>query len=142
MKQTVSITLIAAITLLAAPAAQGQVAGTTTLGVMTTKVQVVAPGWSAKRQIIGKPVRNEDGEEVGRIDDLIVSPEGGVSYAIIGAGGFVGMNRHHVAIPARQLVEIDGGFVLPGANRAVIKALPAFEYAQPTSASALEATFR
>jgi hypothetical protein len=136
MKQTVSNTLLAALALLAASAAQCQVAGTSTLGVVTTKVQVVAPGWSAKRQIIGKPVRNEDGEEVGRIDDLIVTPEGGVSYAVIGAGGFVGLKRHHVAIPARQLVELDGGFVLPGATRAVIKALPAFEYAPTTSQGA------
>jgi sporulation protein YlmC with PRC-barrel domain len=140
MKQVVSLTLLAASALLASPAAQCQVAGTTTLGVVTTKVQVVAPGWSAKRQIIGKRVRNEEGEEVGRIDDLIVSPDGGVSYAVIGAGGFVGMNRHHVAIPARQLVEVDGSFMLPGATRAVIKALPAFEYAPTTSVSAPAAT--
>ena len=49
-------------------------------------------------------------------------------------GGFVGLKRHQVAIPVAQLQERDGSFVLPGATKAAIKALPAFEYAKPSPA--------
>ena len=80
MKRSFLIAL-AALTGLAAAAASAQVAGTTTLGVAT--LEVAASGWSAKRQIIGKPVYNEDGAEVGTIDDLVVARDTAVSFVII-----------------------------------------------------------
>jgi len=136
MKRSVHTILLALASLLAAPHAFSQVAGTTTIGVEVTKLQFVASGWSAKKQILGKIVYNEEGDTVGRIDDLIIAPNSAVSFVIVGAGGFVGLKRHHVAIPAEQLGERDGNFVLPGATKAVIKALPAFEYAKPSGAQA------
>jgi hypothetical protein len=47
-----------------------------------------------------------------------------VSYAIVGAGGFLGVGKHDIAIPASQLKQQDGKFVLPGATKEAIKALP------------------
>ena len=126
MKRSFVITLVA-LTTLAAAGAHAQVAGTTTLGVAA--LEMVASGWSAKRQILGKPVYNEDSAEVGKIVDLIVARDTAVSFVIISAGGFVGMNRHPVAIPVGQLTEHEGRFLLPGATKAAIKALPSFDYA-------------
>ena len=126
MKRSFVIALVA-LTALAAAAARAQVAGTTTVGVAT--LDVVASGWSAKRQILGKPVYNEDGAEVGKIDDLVIAPDTAVSFVIISAGGFVGLNRHRVAVPVEQLTEREGRFLLPGATKAAIKALPPFDYA-------------
>jgi hypothetical protein len=108
--------------------ARAQVAGSTTIGVAVAQVQSVALGWSAKKQIIGRTVYNEAGEKVGRVDDLIVTPDDAVSFAIVGVGGFIGVNRHHVAIPVGQLLPQAGDFVLAGATKAAIKALPAFDY--------------
>ena len=126
-----ALSLLLAMTAWAASTpAPAQVAGTTTIGVAVADVQVVALGWSAKKQILGRMVYNEDAEQVGRIDDLIVAPDSAVSFVIIGAGGFVGVRRHHVAIPAMQLTERDGLLVLPGATKAAIKAMPVFDYAQ------------
>ena len=48
---------------------------------------------------------------------------------IVGAGGFVGVGRHDVAIPVTHLNQKDGKFILPGATKDAIKALPKFEYA-------------
>jgi sporulation protein YlmC with PRC-barrel domain len=110
--------------------AAAQVAGSTTLGVTVEELKAVAIGWSAKKQILGKPVYNEKNVRVGRIDDIIVTPERAVSYVIVGAGGFVGLGRHDVAIPVNQLQEQDGKYVLPGATKEAIKALPKFEYAK------------
>jgi hypothetical protein len=126
MKRSFVIALIA-LTALAAAAARAQVAGTTTLGV--AKLEVVASGWSAKRQILGKSVYNEDGAEVGKIDDLVIARDTAVSFVVISAGGFVGINRHRVAVPVEQLTEREGRFLLPGATKAAIKALPPFDYA-------------
>ena len=53
-----------------------------------------------------------------------------MSYVIVGAGGFVGLGRHEVAIPINQLQEQDGKYVLSGATKEAIKALPKFEYAR------------
>ena len=110
--------------------AASQVAGSTTLGVSVEEVKAGAIGWSAKRQILGKAVYNEKKEQVGRIDDIIVTPERAVSYVIVGAGGFVGLGRHDVAIPVNQLQQQDGKYVLSGATKEAIKSLPKFEYAK------------
>ena len=110
--------------------AMAQVAGSTRLGVSIEEVKIVASGWSAKKQILGKTVFNENNEKVGRIDDLIVAPTGELSFVIVGAGGFVGVGRHDVAIPVQQIQLQDGKFVLPGATKAAVKALPKFEYAK------------
>jgi hypothetical protein len=110
--------------------AMAQVAGSTRLGVSVEEVKIVASGWSAKKQILGKTVFNEKNEKVGRIDDLIVAPTGELSFVIVGAGGFVGVGRHDVAIPVQQMQLQDGTFVLPGATKAAVKALPKFEYAK------------
>jgi hypothetical protein len=136
MNKPLTTALLALVSLVAAPHAQAQVAGTATVGIQVAALQLVASGWSAKKQILGKIVYNEDGDQVGRIDDLIIAPDTAVSFVIVGAGGFVGLKRHHVAIPAEQLRERDGTFVLPGATKAAIKALPAFDYADPSPGQA------
>jgi sporulation protein YlmC with PRC-barrel domain len=110
--------------------ASGQVAGSTTIGVTVENMKTVALGWSAKKQVLNKTVYNENKEKVGVIDDLIIAPDGSLSFAIVGAGGFVGLGRHDIAIPIEQLKTDGGTFVLPGATKAAIKALPKFEYAK------------
>jgi sporulation protein YlmC with PRC-barrel domain len=110
--------------------AAAQVAGSTRLGVTVEELRTVALGWSAKKQILGQPVYNEKNEKVGGIDDVIIAPDSSVSYVIVGAGGFLGVGKHDIAIPASQLKQQDGKFVLPGASKEAIKALPKFEYAR------------
>lgn len=106
------------------------VAGTTTLGVTATEVQAVATGWSLKKSVLGKSVYNEEGKSVGKIDDVIVAPDKAVSYAIVGAGGFLGMGKHDVAIPVNQFRVENNKITLPGATKDALKALPKFEYAK------------
>ena len=122
----ISIALLAAV----AGPARAQVAGSTRLGVAVEQTRAVALGWSAKKQVIGKAVYNEQNQRVGTIDDLIIAPDTAVSFVIIGAGGFVGLGRHDVLIPVEQLKQQDKKFVLPGASKEAIKALPKFEYAK------------
>ena len=104
-----------------------QVVGSTQLAV--AELRDVAMGWSAKRQVLGKMVYNDSGDGIGKVDDIIVAPDKAISYAIIGAGGFLGMGRHDVAIPVSQLKQTDGKFVLAGATKDALKAMQPFEYA-------------
>jgi sporulation protein YlmC with PRC-barrel domain len=109
---------------------RAQVAGSTTVGISVEEMKVVALGWSAKKKILGKAVYNDKNEKIGTVDDLIITPDKSVSYAIIGAGGFLGMGKHDVAVPVGQFKEDKGRIVLAGATKDALKAMPKFEYAK------------
>jgi sporulation protein YlmC with PRC-barrel domain len=122
-----TLTTVALATLLATPI-HAQIAGSTTVGVEVRELSDVALGWSVKRQILGRNVYNENGERVGKVDDLIVTPDKALSFAIIGAGGFVGFGHHDIAIPVNLFQRHNGRLVLAGATKEAIKAMPNFEY--------------
>ena len=113
------------------PAAQEKtpVAGMS-IGVSADELVTVAKGWSAKNQIMGKDVYNDKSEKVGVVDDLIITPDKAVSYAIVGTGGFIGMDKHDVAIPVNQLKMEGGTITLPGATQEAVKAMHTFQYAK------------
>lgn len=106
----------------------GHVAGVAPLGVTVTSMNAVVLGWSAKKAVLGKVVMNDQKQKIGKIDDIIITPDNSVSFAIIGTGGFLGLGKHDVAIPMNQLTNVNNDFVLPGATKDALKALPAFEY--------------
>jgi len=108
--------------------AQAQVAGSTVVGSATAELRKVTAGWSANRQVLGQAVFNDKNERIGAVDDVVIAPDKAISYAIIGAGGFLGVGRHDVAIPVSQLTQVDGKFVLAGATKDGLKAMPSFEY--------------
>ena len=113
--------------------AAAQVAGSTVIGVSATEIRELALGWSAKRQVLGSTVYNDKNERIGTVDDIIIAPDKAVSYAIIGVGGFLGVDRHDVAVPVSQIKLQNGKYVLVGGTRDALKTAPAFEYAPPTS---------
>src|SRR3981081_3844403 len=132
MKRSIAIAATA-VAVLFGPmvSSQGQqVVGSTQRGVAVAELRDVTVGWSAKRQILGQSVYNDKGAAIGKADDIIIAPDKAVSYAIIGAGGFLGVGKHDVAIPVSQLKESDGKIVLAGATKEVIKSMPPFEYAR------------
>jgi sporulation protein YlmC with PRC-barrel domain len=114
--------------------ATAQVAGsTTTFGVTITEASEVARGWSVKKGILGKTVYDDAGNKIGSVQDLIITPENHVSYVIVGAGGFIGMGRHDVAIPIAQIHEVGSKIVMPGATKEIVKGMPSFSYAKDTT---------
>ena len=132
MKLTLAAVALAS-TLCGPAPASAQTAGATTT-TTTTSVAVIqatqlAEGWSVKKTLMGKTVYNGIGVKVGNVEDLIISPERGVSYVIVGAGGFVGIGRHDVAIAVDQIRSVSGRLIMAGATQASIKAMPDFEYA-------------
>jgi sporulation protein YlmC with PRC-barrel domain len=130
VEKPIHILVLAGIALISTAVSHAQVAGTTLLGVSVAEMHDVALGWSVKRTILGQPVYNDKNERVGSVDDLIVTPDKAVSYAIVNVGGFLGLAKHDVAIPVSQLKLIDKKLVLPGATKEALKASPEFQYAQ------------
>ena len=132
MKNTI---LVAAMVLasLQAVNVQAEVVGGVIVGVTVDEVVALANGWSAKKSILGKPVYNEKGDKIGTVDDLIIAPNKTLSYAIIGAGGFLGIGKYDVAIPVTHINEVNGKMALKGATKESIKQMPEFFYTTNTA---------
>jgi sporulation protein YlmC with PRC-barrel domain len=131
MQQHIVVGVIASVMwALVGGTALGQVAGSTTLGLTVEEQKVLAVGWSAKKNILGTAVYNSSNEKIGAVEDLIIAPDKAVSFAIVGTGGFLGIDRHDVAIPIGQLKLEGDKLLLPGATKEGLKALPKFEYAK------------
>jgi sporulation protein YlmC with PRC-barrel domain len=107
--------------------------GTTTVGVNVTESTQLALGWSVKNTLMGKMIYNEAGDKVGKVEDLIISPDRKVTYVIVGAGGFIGIGRHDVAVAVGQIQDNAGKLIMAGATKDMIKAMPVFTYATDTS---------
>jgi len=138
MKKKLSSVALAALTVVGAlcsaePVAAQVVGGTSTIEASITESTKLAMGWSVKKTLMGKTIYNDAGQKVGKVDDLIISPDKNVSYVIVGAGGFVGIGKHEVAVPVTQIQDKAGKLVMAGATKDTIKAMPEFTYATDTS---------
>jgi hypothetical protein len=134
---TLTPLLLIWVTSVAPPAAQGQqlaqatplpAAGLIPLGVTVIEMRAVVAGWSAKKDILGKHVQNGRKEDLGTIQDIIITPKNEAAFAIIGVGGFLGIAERLVAIPTRQLKVQDGHFLLAGATKDTLTRMPPFIY--------------
>ena len=106
-------------------AAAAPVAGVIPLGVTRVEADLIAPGYRASK-LLKQKVYNDKGEKIGEIDDLVLTPDGTLSAAVVEVGGFLGMGKHRVAIPVKQFTAIHPKVTLPGATKEALKGLPEF----------------
>jgi sporulation protein YlmC with PRC-barrel domain len=97
--------------------------------ISSSELSQVVTGWSAKKQILGKTVFNDKNQKIGVIDDVVIGPDKTVSYAIIGAGGFLGVGKHDVAISINHFEQHGEKFVIAGVTKEALKSAPEFKYA-------------
>jgi sporulation protein YlmC with PRC-barrel domain len=90
--------------------------------------QNVATGYRVSK-VRGSTVYNDSNESIGKVDDIIISVDGKNPFAVLSAGGFLGIGDHLVALPYQSLKITDERIVLPGGTREQLKALPQFTYA-------------
>lgn len=81
-------------------------------------------GAAVKEDLVGKTVYNENGDSIGEVQDVVVS-NGKATQYVIGAGGFLGMGKHDVAIPFDKVSNQNGKLILSGYTKEQLKALPA-----------------
>lgn len=124
---------------------------TTSLAAMLLAAPVSADGWQSTKQtnpqlsasttrivkidylfsandIIGEAVRNGKGEELGSVEDLIVTSQERVVMAILSVGGVLGLGDKLVAVSYDELHRAADGFVLFDITPAAVEELPSFSY--------------
>jgi hypothetical protein len=98
-----------------------------TASLMKVDPASLATGYRTSK-MVGSTVVNENNQAVGTIDDLIVTPNEKVPFAVLSVGGFLGMGTKYVVVPFSSLQVKDKQMVLPGATKDSLKALPEFTY--------------
>lgn len=75
--------------------------------------------------LVGATVYNGAGASIGEISNLLISPQGTVSMAVLSVGGFLGMDSKLVAVPYSALKFVPSannrsatGAVMPGTTQA------------------------
>lgn len=105
------------------------IAGATPLGVTVDEQALITRGWRVS-ELLHAEVYNGAKQNIGRVDDLVIAPDGTLSIAVIDVGGFLGIGRHRVAIPMRQLTASKPKrLVLTGATKEALMKMPEFYYA-------------
>jgi sporulation protein YlmC with PRC-barrel domain len=99
-----------------------------TIQLVKVDVMKVSTGYRASK-VIGSSVVNEAGDTVGKVDEIIVGPDGKAPFVILSVGGFLGMGDKLVALPYEQMKADGKKIVLPGATKDSLKSLPEFKYA-------------
>jgi sporulation protein YlmC with PRC-barrel domain len=90
-------------------------------------------GWSIRHGLLGRPIyASAGGKQIGTVLDVIVTSSAAPYVLVIGAGGFIELHGHAVAVPMDAVVEQGGLLIMPGATRASLKAMPRFTYAKAT----------
>ena len=129
MRQLIAAAAVVTAVLLTGPAqtfAQGA-----TQKITTVDVKTLGTGLRASK-IIGSDVVNENKDSIGKIDDLLISTDAHDVFAVISVGGFLGMGSKLVAVRYEDLRRASDttGFILPGASKESLSALPEYTYAK------------
>lgn len=90
-----------------------------------------ADEWRSTK-LVGLTVYNQANEKVGDINDLILGPDGKISSAVIGVGGFLGMGEKLVAVSFSDLQlnrDADGTMrVTINSSKEALENAPDFKY--------------
>jgi hypothetical protein len=89
--------------------------------------QSLATGYRTSK-VVGSTVVNGANETVGTIDDLIVTPNDKVPFAVLSVGGFLGIGTKYVVVPYNALEVNDKRMMLRDATKESLKSLPEFKY--------------
>lgn len=94
-------------------------------------------------KVIGSTVYGGDGNDsIGSVDDIIIPRDGGNPVAVLSVGGFLGIGAKLVAVPYERLQhDADRDrWMLPGATKESLTALPTFAYDTDRGGSSTTAT--
>lgn len=81
------------------------------------------------KKIIGYELRNPQGEDLGKIDDLMVNLEKGeVEYVVVEFGSFLGMGGKLFAVPFKELkLDSDNKSFILDRDKEYLKKSPGFD---------------
>lgn len=85
--------------------------------------------WLAS-DVYGAGVYDPKQNKIGDVDDLVINREGQITKAVIGVGGFLGIDKKDVAIPFTELkvtTKNDKTWLVLDTTKDQLKAAPAFD---------------
>jgi sporulation protein YlmC with PRC-barrel domain len=85
-------------------------------------------GWYRASEIVDHAVKNDQGEELGEMDDLIIRRNGKVKKAILQVGGFLEIGDRLVAVPFKSLKKRDKEDIVYSITRENLEEHPEFSY--------------
>jgi sporulation protein YlmC with PRC-barrel domain len=79
--------------------------------------------------LTGDRVKNETGEDLGKVDDIMIDiPSGRIAYAVLSFGGFLGMGNKLFAIPWSSFtVDEDEKCFILNIDKATLENAPGFD---------------
>jgi sporulation protein YlmC with PRC-barrel domain len=88
--------------------------------------QQMAGNFSRASELMDKNVQNMQGEDLGSIDDLIITRNGQVAYLIVSKGGVLGMGEDNIPIPFRnaQFDPQQDAVILPNVSKQALENAP------------------
>jgi sporulation protein YlmC with PRC-barrel domain len=107
--------------------ATGTTGPTMTTAMPRVDASAVNKGFRTSK-VVGASVVNSNNETIGKIDDLIVTPDEKVPFAIVSVGGFLGIGDKLVVVPYSSFSMNNDQVVLAGATKDSLKALPDYTY--------------
>ncbi len=115
--------------------AQNSIHHAPTVGSQVNAVEVlvhgtVAHGYRASK-LLERSIHNAQNDEIGRVHDIVISGSGNTAFAVVGVGGFLGIDEKLVAVPTDEF-EIEGAdkVLLPEATKKQLEAMPAFHWSE------------
>ncbi|MEJ0093521.1 MAG: PRC-barrel domain-containing protein [Methylocella sp.] len=127
MRRAITLLASAAFTATAFSTAAISQGAPQTVTLMRVDPASLATGYRTSK-VVGSTVVNEADQNVGTIDDLIVTPSEKVPFAVLSVGGFLGIGTKYVVVPFSSLQVQGKKMVLPGATKDSLKSLPDFKY--------------
>ncbi len=81
-------------------------------------------------KMIGQDVVNKEGDEIGTIDNILITDTDNVEYAIISVGGFLGIGDKLVAVPKTNLQfnKKEENVMLKNITKEQLESAPEFDY--------------
>jgi sporulation protein YlmC with PRC-barrel domain len=77
-------------------------------------------------KLVGSPVYNAKGEEIGTISDVLVAPSGGSSMAVLSVGRYIGKDDKMVAVPLSNIEMNQGKMLIPAASQLSLEQMHEF----------------
>jgi hypothetical protein len=127
MKKVLVLASAAIICIALLPGRAGAQGTPQTVELVKVDVHTLSAGYRSSK-VVGSSVVNDAGETIGKIDDLLVSPDGKRPYAVLSIGGFLGMGTHLVVVPYDALKFTDKKVTLQGGTKDGLRVLPEFKY--------------
>lgn len=78
--------------------------------------------------IRGRDVKDVSGEDIGKVDDLLIdTTERKVRFLVVASGGFLGLGEHRSYIPVDAVAGVDDDAVRIDQSREKLRSAPAYD---------------